>query len=250
MREREPAPMNAPALPPMQPAGLWRRAAARTIDALCMLMLYALAWLVVGILFTILAVAGQVDLVFGTSGGGLVEMVIVLMMVLVLVSVYRYEVVPTTQRGQTFGKQTMGLCVVRCSARQGIVVAPPSRASSMRRWAIPHGATILSIKIVLVGVAAGWLPDSEILLLSVGALAAVAWAACYVSALFGKHRRGWHDKAADTIVVRATDEVLERLATPETAAREPGPKGRGADDPSEQAFTDWSRDWSRACRHP
>ena len=93
-------------------AGLMRRATARLIDALCMLMLCASAGLAGGIALAILAVAGLIDPVFGTGGAELAVLVGVSMVVLAVVLVYRYEPVATARRGQTFAKQGFSIAVV------------------------------------------------------------------------------------------------------------------------------------------
>ena len=212
-------------------AGIARRAAARLIDVLCILVLCALAWLAFGVAFAILAVVGQIDPIFGTRGEGLVVLLVVLMVGLALVLVFRYEVVSTARSGQTVGKRLMGVCVVSDPGPGGIGVEPPSRYSSVVRCAVPHGAAlasaILSVVVAAVGVDAGWLPNSGFLLLPAGTFLALVWATCYVSALFGSERRGWHDKLAGTIVIRATDDVLESIAAGGRADGGCGPQRAG-----------------------
>ena len=242
----------------MQPAGLWRRATARAIDTLCMLILYALTLAAVGFVLALAALpiaVGGGDVTGKVLGGGFWLLLVLLWVASAWMAVRRYEAESTLRCGQTLGKRLMGICVVRCLDTGGIVAEPPERSSSLLRWAIPHAAVsaaavLLGVVLYVVDQAGLTDRDGLLLLLGLSALAALAWAACYVSALWGKDRRGWHDKAAGTVVVRATDEVLERLAAAEPAAREPGPKGRGADDPPEQASRDWSRDWSRRLPPP
>ncbi|MCY4193721.1 MAG: RDD family protein, partial [bacterium] len=83
-----------------------------------------------------------------------------------------YEVVMVALRGQTLGKMAMGIEVIR--AGDG---SKPSIGSSLRRWGLP----ILPLLIPVIG----WL------------FALV----CYSSLAWGDRRRGWHDKAANTLVV-------------------------------------------------
>ncbi len=83
-----------------------------------------------------------------------------------------YEVTMVALRGQTLGKMAMGIEVVRASDG-----SKPSVGSSLGRWGLP----ILPLLIPV----AGWL------------FALV----CYSSLAWGDDRRGWHDKAAKTMVV-------------------------------------------------
>ena len=196
-------------------AGLARHAMARAIDALCMLMLYALTLAAVGVVMMLGVLAVQYDFLFTSGGGGFVALFLLLWVPSAGMVMYRYEVVSTARCGQTFGMRVMGICVICCLDPGGIVVEPPRRDASTWRWAIPHGAAaaaaILSVVVIVVGINAEWLPNSGFLLLPACAFVFVAWAACDISALFDSQRRGWHDKAADTIVIRATDDVLQRL---------------------------------------
>ena len=201
-------------------AGLARRAMARAIDALCMLMLYALTLAAVGLVMMLGVLAFARDTILGDNSGqeGLVFLLLLMLLWVpsAWMAVRRYEVVSTVGRGQTFGKRLMGICVARYLDPGGIVVEPPERGGSLVRWAIPHAAVSAAAVLLVVAVYVSdqaKLTDRESLLLWLGswAFAAVAWAACYISALFDSQRRGWHDKAAGTIVIRATDDVLERL---------------------------------------
>ena len=184
------------------PAGLVRRTAARLIDVLCMLMLCALASLALGIALAILAVAGQIDPIFGTEGTELVVLLAVSMVVVVVVLVYRYEPVSTARRGQTFGKQGFSIAVVSYpyGREQGL-----SRRRSRIRWAVPHGA-------FMVAGAAGMASSAALgvwgLVVAAGA-AAAGWTAVYASVLLDDDRRGWHDKLAGTVVVRVGDDGVQ-----------------------------------------
>ena len=201
-------------------AGLVRRAAARAVDTLFMLVAYALTLVAVGVLLTLgvlINVAREVDPYWGASTGDFVVLYLALWLPLALMAVYRYEAVSTARCGQTFGKRLTYICVVRYRDGAGIVTELPDLNSIRLRWAISHAAVSAAAVMLAVWVYVvneveliereGWL-----MLLGLWSFAAVAWAACYVSALCNRERRGWHDKAAGTIVVRATDEILERLA--------------------------------------
>ena len=230
-------------------AGLARRAIAHAVDTLCMLVVYALTLAAVLLVLALGIVILASDTILREDRG---EGSVFLLLLVALwvpsawMAVYCYEVLSTAKRGQTFGKRLMGICVVRHVDPDGIVVEPPDHASSNLRWAIPHVAVSVAA-VLFVGVVHAAdhadLTEQEFLLwwLGLWALAAVAWSVCYVSALFGKDRRGWHDKAAGTIVVQATDEVLERLAAHVPSPGEPSRWGRGAGERPVRASQDWSR---------
>lgn len=218
--------MNAPAPPvPMRPAGVGRRAAARGIDALSTLILFALTLAAVGFVLALgvfASAAGGGDPFGGDDGGGFL-LLLLLWLPSAWMAVYRYEVLSVARRGQTLGKRLMGICVVRYPGPGGIAAEFPERRSSRfwARWALPH---LVGLVAAFAGAAAGVGALGAVgLLVGVGTGLAV-WMLVYASALWGKDRRGWHDKAAGTMVVRATDEVLERLAAPEPPAREPRSK--------------------------
>ena len=185
-------------------AGLVRRAAARLVDVLCMLVLCALAWLAFGIAAAILTVAGLIDPVFGTEGAELVVLLAVSMVVLAVVLVYRYEPAATARRGQTFAKQGFSIAVVSYPYRgeQGL-----SRRSSRIRWAVPHGAFILA---GAAGTASSAALGVWSLVVGAGA-AAAGWTAVYASVLLDDDRRGWHDKLAGTLVVSVGDDGAQPL---------------------------------------
>ena len=129
----------------------------------------------------------------------------VLLSVLASIPVVRYEVASTAKRGQTYGKRSTGILVVVFDD-QGIPtddVEHPDPFHSLVRFMIPHGAGALAA--VLAAVAAfprvpGW---GEFFVIS-GAAGLVPWTLVYASSFFDSNGRGWHDKAAGTIVVRAS----------------------------------------------
>ena len=199
-------------------AGLVRRAAARLIDALCMLMLCALTGLAAGIALAILAVGGQIDPIFGTEGAELAVLLVVSMVVLAVVLVYRYESVATARRGQTLAKRGFSIAVVSFPYRgeQGL-----SRRRSRIRWAVPHGA-------FMVAGSAGMASSAALgvwgLVVGAGA-AAAGWTAVYASVLLDDDRRGWHDKLAGTVVVTVGDDGVQPLfAEPDADERRSEPE--------------------------
>ena len=188
-----------------QRAGLWRRAAARAIDALVMAVLALLILTVASVVSWV--IAGPV---FWTDEN-VEEYWIVFLLVLVVgsIPVTRYEVAATARRGQTFGKRCTGIRVdpwndEAASVNDGPCL--PGRACFVR-WAIPHGACLFAA----VGATMVVLPSPRPLdgLAIVGA---GLWALLfvYLSSVLDENGRGWHDKAAGTIVVMARDSHMEQ----------------------------------------
>ena len=180
-----------------QLAGLKRRAAARAIDAVVSIVLAFVAVMAAGVLA--LAVSLSVD---GWSGDR-DTFWLALFIVLALVPVAGSEVAATARRGQTFGKRRMGLRVVvwdeDMAAPAGGDDGVDARCS-VERWAVPHGGGLLA------GVVAGAVAAPKVgaygLLVGADTWLVVS-AVIYVSALGDAHGRGWHDKAAGTVVVEA-----------------------------------------------
>ena len=140
------------------------RLRAKVID-----LMILVAVIIVGIVLVVLsAVAAE----WGV-GVGIVEGVLLSSVMFGLVSLL-YDPVLIAVRGQTVGKMAMRIRVVR--ADNGEL---PSWGRSFGRWAVP-GALIF-----IPGV--GFLPAL----------------ACYASLIWDASNRGWHDKAAGTVVVKA-----------------------------------------------
>lgn len=103
-----------------------------------------------------------------------------------------YEIAMIASRGQTMGKSRAGVRVVR--ADDG---TDPGAARSALRWlavAMPRLPAVL----VLMG-AATWSGGTAVAAM----LTALAlWSIVYVSLLWGRDHKGWHDKVAGTLVVR------------------------------------------------
>ena len=211
-----------------QPAGPKRRAAARAIDAVITIVLAVAAVMVAGFTaaFVTLYMHG-----FGGSDDTLYGWLI-LFSLLALIPVALYEVAATARRGQTLGKKGMGLRVVGWDEKTAAPVGDTEGLSarcSIERWAVPHGAGLLA------GVVAGAVAAPKIgaygLLVGADTWLVVS-TVIYLSALGDPHGRGWHDKAAGTVVVKAappqppphrdepTDEAQHRdEPAPHTAVR-------------------------------
>ena len=216
--------MNEPA--PMWRPPLWRRAAARLLDTVAMAVIEAV------MVFVTFMIAGF--LVWQDMSDERLEafyMLWLLLLVPASIPVYRFEVVSTARSGQTWGKGLAEIRVVRWDGEAAAVgdQDPLERWRFGARWAIPHGAG-LSVAVVAGAVSFSTIGEVGV---AVPAAGLAAWLLVYSSALFDKNRRGWHDKAAGTVVVSATDDVIERLQ--EGAARGGGPYPQAPPDQSKHA---------------
>ena len=196
MRDRKPPAVSEHG--GLQLAGAKRRAAARAIDAAVTAVLAFVAVMVAGFAAALVSLS-----MHGFSGGDDETLYgwLILFSLLALVPVARYEVAATARRGQTFGKRCMGLRVVVWDEK---IAAPAGDAESVdarrsiERWAVPH------LPGVVVGVLAGVVSGPRFggWAVLVGADAGLAvWMLVYASSLWDPNGRGWHDKAAGTVVV-------------------------------------------------
>ena len=105
-----------------------------------------------------------------------------------------YEFVTTAVRGRSLGKKICAIQVVRCD--DGRV---PGMARSLVRWVVPHAAIGLGIGAEV----AEWGPEPMFLTSLSGGLSSLGWwLLVYASARWDQNRRGWHDKAAGTVVIQ------------------------------------------------
>ena len=140
------------------------RLGPKVIDAMILIGV-----IVVGIIVVLLSVvAGE----WGV-GIGIVEGVLLSSVMFGLVS-FLYDPALIAVRGQTVGKMATRIRVVRADNRE-----LPSWGRSFGRWAAPGALMFIP---------------------GVGFLLALI---CYASLTWDASRRGWHDKAAGTIVVKA-----------------------------------------------
>ena len=128
-----------------------------------------------------------------------------------------YEIVVTARRGQTWGKKENHIKVVRLN--DGLV---PTATASLVRWGLPAATGVAGFVCGFLAVTAG--PDNKptttewIACLCCGA---ASWLLVYLSALWDNNRRGWHDKAAGTVVVQEP-EPQTRPDQPKRTAGDPG----------------------------
>ena len=208
-------------------AGFWKRAAARAIDA-CLSVLFAVLLTVVAA-FTAVFVA-QPNL-FGEENWDSYYSLLALLMVPGLVLVARYEVAATARRGRTPGKKNLGIRVVHCGDPHGSFRdwEYPEPLYSLIRWAIPHNAGVFAA-LVAGAVVVPRIGGFGVL---VGAgVGLAAWTVVYLSALLDKDGRGWHDKAAGTVVVEAAS------LPPKRAPQDPQPRRPASPGPARPAPVD------------
>lgn len=189
--------MNEPSA--VEPADLWQRAAARAIDALVMAILGSLMTLVAALVSVLIA---QPDL-FSDENWEDFFLLFLLLTIAASIPVARYEVASTARRGQTLGKRSMGIRVVHWddhAASTSDHRLPLTR--SLVRWAVPHIAGV-TVAVTAAMVSFPMIARFRtIFFISAGA-GLTAWMLVYLSSLWDKDGRGWHDKAAGTVVVEA-----------------------------------------------
>ena len=112
-----------------------------------------------------------------------------------LLPIMLYEVALTARSGRTFGKDALSIMVVRHDDGQ-----LPTAEAAFVRWIVPAGASVAgAVVVAMIPV-----PEPQGLVDLVGPAAAggfVAWLLVYASSMWDADRRGWHDKAAGTVVV-------------------------------------------------
>ena len=117
-----------------------------------------------------------------------------------LLALLSHEVFLTALSGKTLGKMVAGIKVVRFNDGQ-----VPGVVRSFVRWTIPIIAGTAGTLIVAFSTTTmesdtvgEQLSVREQLLLAGGLL---SWLLVYLSSLWDKNRRGWHDKIAGTVVI-------------------------------------------------
>lgn len=184
-----------------RPAGFCERSKARLLDVLVVCAgvsgsLAAVAF-TAGFLRALLAPGSP-------SGVGDIAYLrwIVLAIYVLSAAVLMHEPAVTARRGQTIGKRRAGIKVVRyCDAQT------PGAVRALVRWAAPSALGVFAaVRFARTVVPEGewlrvWGHTSTSTLLSLAAGLAL-WLAVYLSSLLDSNGRGWHDKAAGTIVIK------------------------------------------------
>ena len=182
-----------------KPARLWRRAAARLLDTCSMAAIEAVMTFAA---FMIAALVVRPNFLIEDERQGDFNVLWVLLMVPAAIPAYLFEVGFTARFGQTFGKRLADIRVVRWDG-EAAAVGDQARLAHWRfgaRWAIPHVPGIVAAVVAGI-VALPGVQDAGDFWGPVAGAAVVPWALVYASSLWDKNRRGWHDKAAGTIVV-------------------------------------------------
>ncbi len=119
---------------------------------------------------------------------------------LALIGWVLYEPVMVAWRGQTLGKAICRIRIIRASDGE-----TPNLGQAAVRWAIPAAAGVATT-LVAAMVIAGVKADAARL-----PVMFAAWAPLYLTSFLDDddQRRGWHDKAAHTIVVSVADPVRD-----------------------------------------
>ena len=184
----------------LERAWLARRLAARLIDG-AVLAIPTLLWLFV-VSWLVLAAAWNSDASFGGFGG------LLLLVVAAYVPAVVYEVALTARSGQTLGKDALGIMVVRRDDGQ-----LPHARESFVRWLVLAvsgivGVTALAALPRIQGEGDSWWGLAWLL---AGWLVPVLLVCA--SSLWHSDRRGWHDKAAGTVVVKDSSPDQQRTPT-------------------------------------
>ena len=183
---------------PYELANFGDRAFARMIDAFVMAAFGFVMMCAIGIIGVLSA--SSVDN-FDDLGTALY--VPGLMLVPASLLAVRYEVAYTSRRGYSSGKgPTVQVILWEEYQNPTGVNKYPDMYHSFIRWLIPHGVLIAGLVISMrLWYLADQGPDAMNPLLFL--LGPVGWVLMYLTTLLDKNRRGWNDKAAGTIVVKA-----------------------------------------------
>ena len=200
-----PSPRDAPD-PPLEPALLERRLAARLIDIAVLALPLFFAFVMAA---TVAILSSE-----GADPPSVGVFLLVLLVAMSLLPIMLYEVALTARSGRTFGKDALSIMVVRHDDGQ-----LPAAAAAFIRWFVPAVASVAgAVVVAMIPV-----PEPQGLARLVGPAAGgfVAWLLVYASSIWDTDRRGWHDKAAGTVVVNEP-EPHARPTQPKQAARKSG----------------------------
>lgn len=176
-------------------AGLGERASCRIVDTVIMAVI-EFAVLVPATLFL-----GFLLFSSGEANAGLVTIALFGVAAASIPAV-RYEVASVSRRGYTFAKGPT-VRVIRWDAYNNPTDdnKHPDMWHSFIRWATPNGAALTAMIVAAIGVLLLHPTNSSVLV--VYSSGPVVWTTVYLSSLFDENKRGWHDKAAGTVVVKA-----------------------------------------------
>lgn len=156
---------------------LKERAAARAIDLVPAGLVLVLATVLMGCLAYASLATGEE---YGPYGWLLVPLAIVFVALFLTAA---YETWATSATGQTRGKRLKGIHVVRL--RDG---RKPGVAAAFVRAALPASASLCGLMLL-------WRASPLIATL----IAAAVYCLTYLSAIWNRHGRGWHDSLSQTL---------------------------------------------------
>ena len=201
-----PSPRDVPD-PPLEPALVERRLAARLIDIAVLALPLFFAF---GMATAVATLSSP-----GSDPASVGVFLVVLLAAMSLLPIMLYEVLLTARSGQTIGKDALSIMVVRYDDGQ-----LPTAKAAFTRWIVPAVASVAgAVVVAMIPV-----PEPQELVDLVGPAAAgglAAWLLVYASSMWDADRRGWHDKAAGTVVVNEP-EPHAPPTQPEQAARKSG----------------------------
>lgn len=203
-------------------AGLGRRLAARCIDTamLCVLAAGATTVAVLVALFLSILVDPPELIPIGPTDSekfdNAFRVLSTVLSALLLVPVAALEAWLLRCRSQSLGKDLCGIAVVRCDE----LCPTPKFGVAALRWVIVHAPGVAVGAALWTAMGSADLPIriAASMVCGIGACAPVC-----LTALLDERRRGWHDRAAGTIVVRFDAAMRDRLAAsrPVRARRRP-----------------------------
>ena len=176
-------------------AGFTDRVFARAVDGFlmsCILLVTSIPVAFVGLWLTFTSDIDDAAALF------------VLLEIALLVLGALYEVALTARRGSAVGKKIAEISVIRWSAfNDAASLQPfPSYGQSLVRWLVPHGVLFAG-----AGTSVWMWHLADLLSADLNPLfwfiGPVGWVLIYLTSLLDKDGRGWHDKIAGTVVVKA-----------------------------------------------
>lgn len=192
---------------PYEPASVADRAFSRVLDMLVMGVLgFCTLPVVVAAVALLLSVADTSEPPSGVT---------FLFYTMLLAPMLLYEIVYVSRRGYTIGKgPTVQVFCWKYFNNSDNDNKYPDMWQSFIRWAVPNVGALAVAFTAVIGVL-HWYPVPTDASVRVAYSSAVAvWVAVYLSSMLDKNGRGWHDKAAGTIVVKTTR--LDHISTPRT----------------------------------
>ena len=188
-------------------ASLWRRVVAKFFDQLALTLsvhLPAVLLVTVALVFEYDPFAGG----FSAEGQFLANAWVLTALAGLAVGVL-FEALALTSKGSTRGKALMSLRVVSCRDDSSVTLEQAVLRSVLPILAAVVGMLSGVLVVALMPTTLSYRWNTFIML----AGAVLAWLICHLSAVVDAKGRGWHDKAADTIITQTaiSQTALRRL---------------------------------------